>query len=253
MSDHIYLAHHGIKGQKWGVRRFQNKDGSLTSAGKHRYGTLSEYRSLGRIVKGDVRAYGSSRVAKKAAKKKYWDREDRLEEAHDRVAEKIGKDLKSGKITKKEANRQWDSAWKDYTDASDASRKQYKADKRDIKTKRIEDRARVSMDESKRIQNEYKDTWRGRLNSDFYRGSAKIIQSQADVRRAKDAYKANKTPETRRAYHKAVANRVILANYSTAPSLIGAYDRYRSNGASAAQAVLKAGTMGSFFKHDDML
>lgn len=31
------LAHHGIKGQKWGVRRFQKKDGSLTSAGKKRY------------------------------------------------------------------------------------------------------------------------------------------------------------------------------------------------------------------------
>ena len=31
------LYHHGIKGQKWGVRRFQNKDGSLTSAGKQRY------------------------------------------------------------------------------------------------------------------------------------------------------------------------------------------------------------------------
>lgn len=33
-----YLAHHGILGQKWGVRRFQNKDGSLTVAGKQRYG-----------------------------------------------------------------------------------------------------------------------------------------------------------------------------------------------------------------------
>ena len=31
------LQHHGIKGQKWGVRRFQNKDGSLTPAGKERY------------------------------------------------------------------------------------------------------------------------------------------------------------------------------------------------------------------------
>ena len=30
------LQHHGIKGQKWGVRRFQNKDGSLTLAGKRR-------------------------------------------------------------------------------------------------------------------------------------------------------------------------------------------------------------------------
>ena len=31
------LYHHGIKGQKWGVRRFQNEDGSLTGAGERRY------------------------------------------------------------------------------------------------------------------------------------------------------------------------------------------------------------------------
>lgn len=32
-----YIAHHGILGQKWGIRRFQNPDGSLTYAGKKRY------------------------------------------------------------------------------------------------------------------------------------------------------------------------------------------------------------------------
>ena len=32
-----FLAHHGILGQKWGVRRFQNKDGSLTAKGRSRY------------------------------------------------------------------------------------------------------------------------------------------------------------------------------------------------------------------------
>lgn len=33
-----YLSHHGIKGQKWGVRRYQNADGTLTSDGKKHYG-----------------------------------------------------------------------------------------------------------------------------------------------------------------------------------------------------------------------
>lgn len=33
-----YLMHHGTKGQKWGVRKYQNSDGSLTAEGKRRYG-----------------------------------------------------------------------------------------------------------------------------------------------------------------------------------------------------------------------
>ena len=32
-----YLCHHGVKGMKWGVRRYQNKNGELTALGKKRY------------------------------------------------------------------------------------------------------------------------------------------------------------------------------------------------------------------------
>jgi len=37
-----YLTHHGIKGQRWGVRRFQNEDGTLTPLGVKRYQKLDE-------------------------------------------------------------------------------------------------------------------------------------------------------------------------------------------------------------------
>lgn len=36
------LYHHGIKGQKWGVRRYQNEDGTLTDAGRKRVASLSK-------------------------------------------------------------------------------------------------------------------------------------------------------------------------------------------------------------------
>lgn len=46
------LAHHGILGQKWGVRRYQNYDGSLTNAGRKRYGDSDE-----RTLKGPDSLY----------------------------------------------------------------------------------------------------------------------------------------------------------------------------------------------------
>ncbi len=42
-----YLLHHGIKGQKWGIRRFQNPDGTLTDAGRERYRKLADSYKMG--------------------------------------------------------------------------------------------------------------------------------------------------------------------------------------------------------------
>lgn len=46
--DVNYICHHGIKGQKWGVRRYQNPDGSLTDQGRKRYNKTYEdtYKKL---------------------------------------------------------------------------------------------------------------------------------------------------------------------------------------------------------------
>lgn len=57
--DNNELQHHGIKGQKWGRRRFQNLDGSLTEAGKKRYDVDSDSSSGAKVVPGKKPLYNT--------------------------------------------------------------------------------------------------------------------------------------------------------------------------------------------------
>lgn len=68
MSD---LRHHGIKGQKWGVRRFQNKDGSLTPAGAKRYSSDDYKSALAKVNKADKVLSDVKKMRSEAETKSY--------------------------------------------------------------------------------------------------------------------------------------------------------------------------------------
>ena len=62
------LQHHGIKGQKWGVRRYQNEDGSLTSEGLARKKKMERLANDERLSKKERKAakYGAADAKDKA-------------------------------------------------------------------------------------------------------------------------------------------------------------------------------------------
>lgn len=73
------LSHHGILGQKWGIRRFQYEDGSLTPAGKERYGKGSP-----RDAKSEAKAKHKKEMRSKvSAYEKAFNKASEMEDAAD--------------------------------------------------------------------------------------------------------------------------------------------------------------------------
>ena len=61
MEQYNVITHSGIKGMKWGVRRYQNEDGTLTEAGKKRYARDAREKEFNKYDESTGKYYKSSK------------------------------------------------------------------------------------------------------------------------------------------------------------------------------------------------
>ena len=87
LGDSSYLEHHGIKNQKWGVRRFQNPDGSLTAAGRIRYGVTGAAKAAFKVGKklGSATASAARAGVKKAKENAYAKKKEKVSQTREGV------------------------------------------------------------------------------------------------------------------------------------------------------------------------
>lgn len=125
-----YLEHFGTKGMKWGARRYQNEDGSLTSLGRQHYGVEGERSARG--VSRDLRRLEKERAGAKARADYYNKKTAKAV----RKAELKGKELGKRDLKKVEKAKAYEKLAKDSEKMSkriieNAMKKGYSVNSRD--------------------------------------------------------------------------------------------------------------------------
>lgn len=107
------LRHYGVLGMKWGVRRYQNKDGSLTAEGRKRYKAKDSDSSVTKKVKADLAKMTGEEFRKKyqVSNTRYMKRVDKYIDPYmNSPLAKLGKKLEAE--AKKNAERWTNKALK---------------------------------------------------------------------------------------------------------------------------------------------
>lgn len=116
------ISHHGVKGQKWGVRRYQNKDGTRTALGKR------HEQQLAGVVYDRLSARNQYKSAVRNAKQAKRSRFNKNAKDYGDVETSVEKNYKPGqKLSEKDKKRISDADAK-FKSADKASKEQYKAD-----------------------------------------------------------------------------------------------------------------------------
>ena len=118
LTQEDYLQHHGVKGQKWGQRQYQNEDGSLTALGREHYGY-------------GARAEYKNRIG--LAKTNYKNTKNAINTRVQKGEEKIEEKYASGqRLTQKDLARQ-EKLYADAKREKQAAKDAYKAEKKAAK------------------------------------------------------------------------------------------------------------------------
>lgn len=133
------LYHHGVKGMKWGVRRYQNKDGSLTPKGKRHYDKMTGTDMHKKLQK----AYNKSKGG--LFGKNYGENVTRVmkeqEERETNLKKRLSSENKEYAALDnelKKLNKQYDNTYQKFLNEVDKHGESKKADKLSLECDRIE-------------------------------------------------------------------------------------------------------------------
>ena len=207
------LYHHGVLGQRWGVRRYQNADGSLTKAGKL-HQAKQNYKS-----------------AKKSAFERALRREDVIETELDNKLSANYDNEKAGKISGRKSSKNAHKLIKQYSPKYQESNDIYKSEKKSAKAQYHKERADIFDAESKAHSG---DKYRSRVISNKNKAKSYMERTKADIADAESKGYDKIAAQGRRK----LAGLTIMKR-SLGEANTGSYLRYKEQGQSTVKAFAK--------------